>query len=143
MNRHLSRMVTMQAIFEINFRSDFDLSEIIERSVAEFADDVDKDYIISSIKGIVEKREILDKEIAEAASEWPIEQIACTDKSILEVAIFELLFLSEIPPKVAINEAVELAKQFGNDNSSKFINGVLGTIYDKHEKEILKKDKNA
>ncbi len=139
MNRHLSRMVTMQAIFEINFRPDSDLSEVIERSVAEFANDVDKDYIISSIKGIVEKQEMLDKEIADAASEWPIEQISFIDKSILEVAIYELLFQGEIPPKVAINEAVELAKQFGNDNSSKFINGVLGTIYDNHEKEILKK----
>lgn len=142
MNRHLSRMVTMQAIFEANFRPEADRSEIISRSVAEFADDVDKEYILSTSNQVLEKKAELDEEIAKSAPEWPIEQISPIDKAILELAIYELLYSSDVPSKVSINEAVELAKQFGSENSSKFVNGVLGSVYDKHEKEIDKKEKN-
>ena len=140
MNRHLSRMVAMQAIYEWNFRPDADLNEILERSIAEFADDIDNDFVKSEILGVSKNREELDKEIAISAPEWPIEQISMIDKSILEIAIFELLYSSDVPPKVSINEAIELAKQFGNNNSGKFINGVLGTIYDKHIETIKKKE---
>lgn len=141
MNRHLSRMVAMQAIYEWNFRQDTDLDELIKRSISEFSNDVDGDYIKDVISGVIDNSKKLDKEIEECAPEWPIEQISCIDKSILEIAIFELVHSTEVPPKVAINEAVELAKQFGSTNSSKFINGVLGSVYDrniKDKKEIKK-----
>jgi N utilization substance protein B len=133
-------MVVMQAIYEWNFRQHPNLTEILERSVAEFADNIDKDFVKSEILGVSEKVAELDKEIEESAPEWPIDQISSIDKSILEIAIFELLFSDSIPPKVAINEAIELAKQFGNNNSGKFINGVLGTIYEKYEKKIKEKE---
>ena len=142
MNRHLSRMVAMQSIYEWNFRSDSDLKEILERSIAEFKNDIDIEFVKKIILGVNDIKNHLDKEIESAAPEWPIEQISCIDKSILEIAIYELLNCPDIPPKVAINEAVELAKQFGNDNSSKFVNGVLGTIYEKNKKIIRKKEKN-
>ena len=140
MNRHLSRMVAMQAIYEWNFRSDSDIDEILGRSIAEFANDIDKNFVTKTTLGVTSNRDKLDKEIHACAPEWPLEQISCIDKSILEIAIFELLDKEDIPPKVAINEAVELSKQFGSDNSSKFINGVLGTIYDNHKDEIVKKE---
>lgn len=124
-------MVSMQAIYESNFRPDADLKEILERSLAEFADNVDKDYIKTTILGVSQKKVELDAVIEKCAPEWPIDQIALIDKSILEIAIYELKYTKDLPPKVAINEAVELSKQFGNDNSSKFVNGVLGTVYDK------------
>ena len=139
MNRHLSRMVAMQAIYEWNFRPDSDLTEIMERSIAEFADDIDKEFVKSEILGISKIRQELDKEIERCAPEWPIEQISAIDKSILEIAIYELLHTEDIPPKVSINEAVELAKQFGNNNSGKFVNGVLGTVYSSHEDQMKKK----
>lgn len=132
-------MVAMQTIYEWNFRLEPDLSEILERGIAEFANDIDRDFVKNVIFGIKDKKELLEKEIAECAPEWPIEQISCIDKSILEIAIFELLYVPDIPPKVSINEAVELAKQFGSENSSKFINGVLGTVYENHKKQIEKK----
>lgn len=135
MNRHLSRMVAMQAIFELNFRSDADIKELKNRSIAEFQNDVDTKYIEDVIDGAIENIESINKEIAVCAPEWPIEQIPCIDKSILQIAIYELVYSKEIPPKVAINEAVELAKQFGGANSSKFINGVLGAVYDRNIKE--------
>ena len=144
MNRHLSRMVAMQTIYEWNFRPETDLSEILERGIAEFSPDIDKDFVKKVVFGIKDKKNQIDKAIADCAPEWPIEQISCIDKSILEIAIYELLNALDIPPKVSINEAVELAKQFGSENSSKFINGVLGTVYEKHQKEIEKKEgKNA
>jgi len=139
MNRHLSRMVTMQAVYEWNFRPDSELNDVLERSIAEFADDIDKDFVKSTILGVSKNREDLDKIIADCAPEWPLEQISCIDKSILEIAIYELLYSDDVPPKVAINEAVELSKQFGNNNSSKFVNGVLGTVYDKNKEMIEKK----
>ncbi|MCX6810887.1 MAG: transcription antitermination factor NusB [Candidatus Berkelbacteria bacterium] len=140
MNRHLSRMVAMQAIYEWNFRPDADLNEILERSIAEFADDIDKDFVKSEILGVSKNKIVIDKEIETCAPEWPIEQISIVDKSILEIAIYELIYSDGVPPKVAINEAIELAKQFGSNNSGKFINGVLGTVYDKYEKVMKKKE---
>ena len=142
MNRHLSRMVTMQAIYEWNFRKSADLQEILERSIAEFKDDIDKNFVKSTILGVAKRKGQLDKEIESSAPEWPIEQISCVDKSILEISIFELIYSKDVPPKVAINEAVELSKQFGGENSSKFINGVLGTVYKKNKDQIDSKEKN-
>jgi N utilization substance protein B len=133
-------MVAMQAIYEWNFRQDADLDELVERSISEFSNDVDSTYIRDLISGVTKNSKIIDKEIETCAPEWPIEQISHVDKSILEIAIFELTHSDDIPPKVAINEAVELAKQFGSSNSSKFINGVLGSVYDRHIKD--KKEKN-
>jgi transcription antitermination protein NusB len=137
MNRHLSRMVAMQAIYEWNFRQDANLDELVGRSIAEFSSDVDSVYIRDVIDGVTKNSKSIDKEIETCASEWPIEQISYIDKSILEIAIYELVHVKDIPPKVAINEAVELAKQFGSSNSSKFINGVLGSVYDKYIKGNL------
>jgi len=139
MNRHLSRMVVMQEIYEWNFRDQADLNEILERSIAEFADDIDKVFVKEEILGVSKHRENLDREIEVSAPEWPIEQISTIDKSILEIAIYELIYTDDIPPKVSINEAIELAKQFGSNNSGKFINGVLGTIYEKHRDKVEKK----
>jgi len=141
MNRHLSRMVAMQAIYEWNFRQDTNLEELVERSISEFSNDVDSKYIRNLIGGVTKNSKSIDKEIETCAPEWPIEQISYIDKSILEIAIFELVHSKDIPPKVAINEAVELAKQFGSSNSSKFINGVLGSVYNRHIKD-KKEDKN-
>jgi len=128
-------MVAMQAIYEWNFRQDVNLDELVERSILEFSNDVDSKYIRDLISGVTKNVESIDKEIETCAPEWPIEQISLIDKSILEIAIYELIHSKDIPPKVAINEAVELAKQFGSSNSSKFINGVLGSVYDRHVKD--------
>ena len=141
MNRHLSRIVAMQSIYEKCFRDDADIKEIKSRNVNEFSDRTDAEFIEKLVDGTFKNLAKIDKLISESAPEWPIEQISLIDKSILRLSIFELVYAKDAPDKVIINEAVELAKQFGSDNSSKFINGVLGTVYDKLNKVKVEEKK--
>lgn len=133
MNRHLSRMVAMQTLYEWDFREGSDLQSIKQRNVEEYENDVDANFVEFLVEGVSGKIPELDQKIADSAPEWPLEQISLIDKTILRIAIFELLHSNNVPPKVVINEAVELSKQFGGENSSKFINGVLGTVYDNND----------
>lgn len=135
-NRHLGRIIALQSLYEYEFRTQCHdqsvrLDEILDRNLERYADTVDDtDFVRRLTKGVVDDQTDLDAIIQPIAPEWPIEQIARVDRSILRMAVFELKNFGEIvPPKVAINEAVELAKAFGSDNSSKFVNGVLGTAY--------------
>ena len=135
-NRHLGRIIALQTLYEFEFRTqsgdkDARLDEILERNLERYDDTVeDKDFVDKLVQGVAKETVALDKIIQPIAPEWPIEQIARVDRIILRQAVYELTKLSEVvPPKVAINEAVELAKAFGSDNSSKFVNGVLGTAY--------------
>lgn len=133
-NRHLGRIVAFQTLYEYDFRggkaSGLDPVEIAERNLQQYQDVLeDQKFVMAMIKGVLKSLSKLDKRIAPAAPEWPVEQIARVDKIVLRMAIFELILESDVPPKVVINEAVELAKSFGGENSSKFVNGVLGTIY--------------
>lgn len=133
-NRHLQRSVAMQSLFEWDFRSgkDVDAKAIAVKNIDEFAPGIkDGGFALSLVEGVVEHQAKIDALIEKCAPEWPISQIAAVDRNVLRLGIYELLFgnYDEAPPKVAINEAIELAKTFGGDSSSKFVNGVLGTIY--------------
>lgn len=133
-NRHLGRIIAFQTLYEYDFRgaktSGLNINTILKRNLAQYKDDIgDVKFIKLLVDGVNKQTAKLDKKIGPAAPEWPVEQIARVDKIILRLAVFELTIQKEVPPKVAINEAVELAKTFGGENSSKFINGVLGTIY--------------
>ncbi len=133
-NRHLSRSVAIQALFEWDFNGDGkkDIESILKQDVSEFAPGLeDASFAKKLSTGIVKEKTKLDKIIEKAAPEWPINQISIVDRNILRLGLFELLFVDrkEVPPKVAINEAIELAKAFGGDSSSRFVNGVLGTVY--------------
>lgn len=133
-NRHLQRSVAMQALYEWDFSGCEAGTEmdIIKRNLAEFAPGLEGEHFaLRLVEGTVKERPTIDTLIEKCAPEWPIDQIASVDRSILRLGIFELLFgdYEEVPPKVAINEAIELAKSFGSDSSPKFVNGVLGTIY--------------
>ena len=133
-NRHLSRSLAMQSLFEWDFYggSKHDLIEIVNRNIAEFAPGMQDDGFTKKIvNGVLEHQKEINNIIEKAAPEWPIAQIAPIDRNVLRIGLYELLFGSrnEVPPKVAINEAIELAKTFGGDSSGKFVNGVLGTIY--------------
>jgi N utilization substance protein B len=147
MNRHLSRVIIMQTLYEWDFRPEGDINEIKQRNIDNYEEDADIEYINRTIDGTLKNIKTADELITKAAPEWPLEQISIIDKTILRMAIYELLNSDEIPPKVAINEAVELGKTFGGENSSKFINGVLGTIfrqsdkYNPDEDEKLKNEK--
>lgn len=136
-NRHLCRIIALQSLYEYDFRTSLDMpelqtdiEEILARNLAVYADSLEEDdFVTDLVRGTLKNQEKLDAMIVPAAPEWPIDQIAKIDKEILRLAAYELMIKRDVPPKVAINEAVELAKSFGGDNSSKFINGVLGTIY--------------
>lgn len=133
-NRHLGRIVALQTLYEEDFRKEvqdpgLNLDEVLERNIGRYEETIeDKDFIGELVHGVHGRQQELDDLIRPVAPEWPIEQIARMDRIILRIGVYELLFEKGVPPKVAINEAVELAKAFGGDNSSKFINGVLGTI---------------
>lgn len=135
-NRHLGRIVALQSLYEYEFRlqsndETVDIDEILERNLDRYKDEIDDIQFVSDLaKGVLEHQGELDDKITPLAPEWPLEQIARIDRNTLRLGLYELLYRAkEVPPKVAINEAVELAKAFGSDNSSKFINGVLGTAY--------------
>jgi N utilization substance protein B len=133
----------MQSLYEWEFRGCGEIGEILERNIHEFEKDVDDDYIRRIVLGVIENIDKINKLIIEAAPEWPLDQVARVDKNTLRVAIYEMLFdtTNDVPPRVSINEAIEIGKTFGSENSSKFINGVLGFIYRKHEKTLTKRDK--
>ena len=135
-NRHLGRIVALQSLYEFEFRtqaedSSVSIDEILERNLERYKDEIDDTTFVNELThGVVAEQTKLDDYIRPLAPEWPIEQIARIDRNILRLGLYELLYRGEhVPPKVAINEAVELAKAFGSDNSSKFINGVLGNAF--------------
>ncbi|MES2314886.1 MAG: transcription antitermination factor NusB [Patescibacteria group bacterium] len=143
-NRHLSRSVVLQALFEWDFcgKKDATSSVIIERDAKEFAPGVaDVSFMDELMKGILAKHSELDDIISKAAPEWPIDKISPIDRNVLRLGLYELLFADrvEVPAKVAINEAIELAKTFGGETSGRFVNGVLGAVY----KELGEPGKDA
>jgi transcription antitermination protein NusB len=133
-NRHLGRIIALQTLYEQEFRLDcqdvtFDLDTVLRRNISRYEAMVDdRDFIVQLVHGVDSKREEINTLLQPVAPEWPIDQIARIDRVILHIGAYELLFGSDVPPKVVINEAVELSKGFGGENSSKFVNGVLGTV---------------
>ena len=135
-NRHLGRIVALQTLYEYEFRKESgdtsaDYEEILKRNLERYETAIDDTKFVETlVNGVLKEQKAIDEKIQPIAPDWPIEQIARVDRNILRIGVFELLHQGKVvPPKVAINEAVELAKAFGSDNTSKFVNGVLGTAY--------------
>ena len=135
-NRHLGRIIALQSLYECEFRTQCEdatvsIDDILARNIERYKDTVDDTAFIEKlVRGVIKNTDELDNILQPIAPEWPIDQIARVDRTILRMALYELKESGDVvPPKVAINEAVELAKAFGSDNSSKFVNGVLGTAY--------------
>lgn len=138
-NRHLGRIVAIQTLYEQDFRREcndthLDENEVLERNIDRYGKTIaDQPFIRRLVKGVTKQAKKLDELLQPIAPEWPMDQIARMDRLVLRLGAYELLHESSTPPKVVINEAVELAKAFGGDNSSKFINGVLGTLLRQQE----------
>lgn len=129
----------MQVLFlwDFNGRQEKDLSPIISEVLANFAPKFDdEDFARNLVKGVLNNIEAIDIYIAKYATEWPLDQITIVDRNILRIGVYELIFDEEIPAKVAINEAIEIAKAFGSESSGKFVNGVLGAIYNDMKKTV-------
>lgn len=140
--RHLIRTIVFQSFYEWDFyNKKADLTKILERNMKDFGSGVDEpDFAWRIAGGMVKHLDEIDKIIEKAAPDWPMEQIAIVDRNILRLGLYELLYADkdEVPPKVAINEAIEIAKNYGGTNSPRFINGVLGTVYKQIESEDKK-----
>lgn len=140
--RQLGRGVVMQSLYEWDFYGRKEsIESILERNLEEFAPGFsEKEFVTNLARGVVSKIDELDKIIETSAPQWPIAKLPIVDRNALRIGLFELLHANreEVPPRVAINEAIELAKTYGGENSGKFINGVLGTVY----REIGEPDRN-
>ena len=138
-NRHLGRIIALQTLYEQELRHDandehFDINEVLKRNIVRYQDMLDDvDFIERLVAGVSKHSADLDAKLQPVAPEWPIDQIARMDRIVLRIGLYELESENDVPPKVVINEAVELAKAFGGDNSSKFVNGVLGTLLRERE----------
>jgi transcription antitermination protein NusB len=153
-NRHLSRSITMQSLYEWDFQSSVisdvekenrfskdTLDQIVKNNISEYGVGMEKDDFISDVAdGVFQNMKKIDNTIQRLAPEWPIGQVTIIDRNILRIGIYELLFSkrTDVPPRVAINEAIELAKSFGGSSSGKFVNGVLGSLY----KELVEKEES-
>lgn len=157
-NRHLGRIIALQTLYEQDFRREcddksLDLDDVLRRNVSRYQDMVDdQQFIEDLVNGVDAKQSELDTILQTVASKWPIDQIARMDRIVLRLGAYELLFGKGVPPKVVINEAVELAKAFGGENSSKFVNGALGAVFREHiesaeeetpDKKKVKQDEKA
>lgn len=133
-NRHLGRIIALQTLYECDFRAGshddgLDVKEVLKRNINRYHGQVDDlKFVERLVETVLKEQQKLDAEIQPIAPEWPLEQIARVDRAILRIGWCELKYEPDVPPKVVINEAVELAKAFGGENSSKFVNGVLGTL---------------
>ncbi|MFA5791812.1 MAG: transcription antitermination factor NusB [Candidatus Paceibacterota bacterium] len=157
-NRHLSRSIVLQTLFEWDFLSENEkidnyssdkIKEVLKKNLKEFAPGLEDDaFVFLLIEQVLKKQKVVDEIIGKAAPDWPIDKISIIDRNILRIGLTELLFgdRKEVPPKVAINEAIELAKTFGGENSGKFVNGVLGAVYkeigEPGKEQISKKNKH-
>lgn len=146
-NRHLGRIISLQSLYEYEFRekagdANADLDTIIAKNIEPYEKTLgDTEFVYSLAHGVADKFKSLDEELKPLAPEWPISSIAAIDRNVLRMGLYELKYCGDtVPPKVAINEAVELAKAFGSDNSSRFINGVLGTAFRQIDPEAATKD---
>lgn len=143
--RHLVRTVVLQSLYEWDFYGHKnDITVVLERNLTEFAPGIDEpEFAWKILKGIAEHLKDIDARIAKTAPEWPLDKIAIIDRNILRIGLYELLYAdrNEVPPKVAINEAIEMAKNYGGPNSSRFVNGVLGTIFrEEYPEEAAKRE---
>ena len=131
--RHLARSIVLQSLYEWDFGNRTkDLVKIVERNMEEFGPGINEpEFVWKMVHGIIEHLGQIDEVIGTSAVQWPFDQIALVDRNVLRIGVYELLYVDkdEVPYKVAINEAIELAKNYGGVNSGKFINGVLGTVF--------------
>ncbi len=133
--RHLARTCVMQTLFSIEFRKD-DAKKVLSRILEEFAPKLtEQEFAYDTLGGVLKNKAKIKKIIQKFAPQWPVEKIARIDRAILEIGIYEIAFTEDIPPVVAINESIEIAKHYGDDNSPKFINGVLSSVMKKYKSD--------
>lgn len=145
-NRHLARTLAMQTLFAWDFNAQVsdNLKEIIAENFVNFAPEFnDNSFVENAVFGVVNNIKEIDAHIIKYATEWPLDQITVIDRNILRIGVYEMLIDESIPPRVAINEAIEIAKNYGGESSGKFVNGVLGAIYNDLPEKVRESDHKA
>ncbi|HKK54335.1 MAG TPA: transcription antitermination factor NusB [Patescibacteria group bacterium] len=145
-NRHLARTLAMQTLFawDFNVEASDNLKEIIAENFANFAPDFDDNgFVENTVYGVVNNIKEINAYIVKYATEWPLDQITIIDRNILRIGVYEIILDESIPPRVAINEAIEIAKNYGGESSGKFVNGVLGAIYNDLPEKVRESDHKA
>jgi N utilization substance protein B len=145
-NRHLARTLAMQTLFAWDFNNQVsdNLKEIIDENFINFAPDFDDNgFVETTVYGVIDNLKDIDAHIVKYATEWPLDQITVIDRNILRIGVYEMLLDESIPPRVAINEAIEIAKNYGGESSGKFVNGVLGAIYNDLPEKVRESDHKA
>lgn len=144
-NRHVGRAIAMQTLYQADFNNNLSFKEtegILDYQIVEISSGYDNtDFVNHLVKNVLEYQEQIDAIIEKYAPEWPLDKITLVDRNILRIGVWELVFDDSIPPKVSINEAIEIAKTFGGDSSGKFVNGVLGAIFADYKEELEEKHK--
>jgi len=131
----------MQTIFANEFRGGTDAKQTLNYFASEFSDKLtDLSFAEDVLKGVLQHKEEILRIMQEEAPEWPVDRIAPIDRAILEIGIYEVLYSKDVPPIVAINEGVELAKSYGDTNAAKFVNGVLSSVMHKHRPDSIPKE---
>jgi N utilization substance protein B len=126
--RRKARRIALKTLYEVDSAAR-SAGKVLERYLAEEdLSEANRTFVRGLVNGVIENQQAIDGNIARFAPAWPVDQLAIVDRNILRLAIFEILFDNKVPVKVAVSEAVELAKTFGSNNSARFINGVLGTV---------------
>jgi N utilization substance protein B len=126
--RRKARIAALQVLYEIDC-SGHNIEEVLDRTIkGSELPEQPANFSRGLINGIIQKKQVIDDTIRQFAPLFPLEQIAIIDRNILRLAIYEILFDSQVPVKAAVNEAIELSKSFSGDSSPKFINGVLGSV---------------
>lgn len=140
-SRHLARSIAMQSLYEWDILDKkVDVKKIVKRNIQKFGEGLkDKDFVWELVNGVINHISKIDKVVESAAPNWPLEEIGVVERNVLRIALYELLFgdREAVPPKVAINEAIELAKGFGGLQSGRFVNGVLGAVYREMQEQNL------
>ncbi len=145
-NRHLARTIAMQTLFIWDFDKEREQSidEIIKENFENFAPNFDDGgYVKETVDGVLKNLLNIDSYIKKYATEWPLDQITNVDRNILRIGIYEMIIDENVPPRVAINEAIEIGKNYGGESSGKFVNGVLGAVYNDLPEKFKKEDKKA
>lgn len=145
-NRHLARTLAMQTLFAWDFNGEDsnNLKEIIAENFANFAPNFDDNgFVENTVYGVLNNIKEINAYIVKYATEWPLEQITIIDRNILRIGVYEIILDESIPPRVAINEAIEIAKNYGGESSGKFVNGVLGAIYNDLPEKVRESDHKA
>ncbi len=148
-NRHLARSIAMQTLYQWDFKGKptAAIPAIIEQNLAEFGMGIEdnSEFVTETVQGVIDNLDAIDKKIIEYAPEWPMTEMSIVDRNILRIGVYELFFSEAVPSKVAINEAIEIAKSYGGPSSGKFVNGVLGAMFADvpEDKKIKMQDKNS